>query len=324
MLIEYFEEFITLAIHRNYSSAARALNISQPSMSRHIAALERELGHQLIYNSVPLSLTAAGEVVLKYASDIMTDYQTMTTALRTLPKSPDTRRVQVLDLLHVNTLFIGITEAIAKAKEALPGTCLEYCALQGRLDPMQMLEEGKVDISFDFSISEEKLAAQELPEEFQSAWLPEFHGELCFAVAKSSPYAQCADIGLAELAHEHFILPATQTCNRFRSDFIGICNKAGFSPRIIMVPVNNYLGFYYADPGDAIHILSRLSRRYSPLISAPVKANCKILSPRGTKHYVNAFALALSKPRNEVVSYVFGHLEEHAQRLVEEGALLAD
>ena len=63
MDIEVYREFMALAAHKSFVSAARDLNMSQPSLSRHMNALSNDLGCRLFYDTRPLSLTAAGEVV---------------------------------------------------------------------------------------------------------------------------------------------------------------------------------------------------------------------------------------------------------------------
>ena len=62
--MEYFE---VLAQERNFTRAAERLHMTQQSLSSHIAGVERELGCQLIIRHIPLELTYAGEVLLRYA-----------------------------------------------------------------------------------------------------------------------------------------------------------------------------------------------------------------------------------------------------------------
>ena len=59
--------FVELARERNFTRAAAKLHITQQSLSSHIASLEQELGTQLLVRRVPLELTYAGEVFLRYA-----------------------------------------------------------------------------------------------------------------------------------------------------------------------------------------------------------------------------------------------------------------
>ncbi len=62
--LEYFE---MLARERNFTRAAERLHITQQSLSSNIAKMEKELGCQLIVRHVPLDLTYAGTVLLRYA-----------------------------------------------------------------------------------------------------------------------------------------------------------------------------------------------------------------------------------------------------------------
>ena len=63
------EYFSVLAQERNFTRAAERLHITQQSLSSHIAGMEKELGSQLLVRRVPLELTYAGEVMLRYATD---------------------------------------------------------------------------------------------------------------------------------------------------------------------------------------------------------------------------------------------------------------
>ena len=69
------EYFTILARERSFTKAAEQLHITQQSLSSHIAGLEKELGCQLLVRHIPLELTYAGEVFLRYAGSFQ-DTQT--------------------------------------------------------------------------------------------------------------------------------------------------------------------------------------------------------------------------------------------------------
>ncbi len=61
MRISYLKEFIILSKCLNYSLAAKHLNITQPGLSRHIAALEDEIGVKLFSRDThKVTLTRSG------------------------------------------------------------------------------------------------------------------------------------------------------------------------------------------------------------------------------------------------------------------------
>jgi len=72
MTTEYLREFVTLAEMGNYAAAAEPLFISEATLSRHIMALEKELGAEL-FKRFPrrIELTEVGMVFLPYARQIV-------------------------------------------------------------------------------------------------------------------------------------------------------------------------------------------------------------------------------------------------------------
>lgn len=64
--------FLTVAKERNITNAAKALHITQPTLSRQIALLEGELGVKLfVRDSRPLSLTDEGLLLRRRAEEIL-------------------------------------------------------------------------------------------------------------------------------------------------------------------------------------------------------------------------------------------------------------
>ena len=74
MELNYFNEFIVFAKYLNISKASRKLHLSQSTLSHHIAALEKELGVALIDRTMPISLTSAGRLLVRQASDWLKIY----------------------------------------------------------------------------------------------------------------------------------------------------------------------------------------------------------------------------------------------------------
>ena len=63
--------FCEVASHGSFTKAAEVLGYAQPSISHHIAQLERELGAQLFDRQPRLQLTEAGHVFLDYARPVL-------------------------------------------------------------------------------------------------------------------------------------------------------------------------------------------------------------------------------------------------------------
>ena len=83
MELNLLVEFALLARHLNYSRAARELNLTQPTLSRHIVQLEEELGVQLFRRDrQSVALTEAGRMFLPEAEGVVARYETARRRLR--------------------------------------------------------------------------------------------------------------------------------------------------------------------------------------------------------------------------------------------------
>lgn len=79
MSVEYLREFVVLAEKLNFTSASKALNITQPALSNHIKSLEREFGFVLLERSSSegARLTKAGRVVYERSERLVRAYEEM-------------------------------------------------------------------------------------------------------------------------------------------------------------------------------------------------------------------------------------------------------
>ena len=103
MQIRWVEDFLTLTDVRAFSRAAQRRNVSQPSFSRHIQALEDWLGVELIDRRVQgVQLTPAGRIFRGFAADLLKRTYDMRTVLRgQSPASDDVVRFSVAHTLSL-------------------------------------------------------------------------------------------------------------------------------------------------------------------------------------------------------------------------------
>lgn len=74
MSLTYIQSFVAVAEEGHVGRAARKLHLTQPPLSRHILALEDELGTRL-FERTPrgMTLLPAGEVFLSHARRILAE-----------------------------------------------------------------------------------------------------------------------------------------------------------------------------------------------------------------------------------------------------------
>ena len=77
MELNQLEYFIALAHIKNFTKAAKSLNVSQPALSRSISRLEKDLNIPLfIRDSRKVNLTQYGQTFLTYAERILQELET--------------------------------------------------------------------------------------------------------------------------------------------------------------------------------------------------------------------------------------------------------
>ncbi len=79
----HFEHFLAVVDHDGFTSASRALHVSQPALSQTVKALERALGTQLFRRlGHGVRLTSAGEALVAPARQTVRDFETARNAVR--------------------------------------------------------------------------------------------------------------------------------------------------------------------------------------------------------------------------------------------------
>jgi len=82
MLLRHIRYLLAVAEHRNFTRAAEALHVSQPTLSQQIKQLEDTLGAPLLDRSGrSVSLTDAGEAYVRFARQALQDLQAGTRAM---------------------------------------------------------------------------------------------------------------------------------------------------------------------------------------------------------------------------------------------------
>ena len=85
MELEQLRLFVEAAEHEGFSPAARSLYTSHSTISRAVSSLEAELDTQLfIREHKKLTLTQAGEILLKDAKELIAMTESMTEKIKVL------------------------------------------------------------------------------------------------------------------------------------------------------------------------------------------------------------------------------------------------
>ncbi|MCQ6275499.1 LysR family transcriptional regulator [Bacillus sp. V3B] len=135
-----------IAEQGNFSSAARALFISQPYLSKFIKKLEDELGIELINrNETPITLTYAGERYLAYTDEIEKTYLNMKYEIEAITNMKKGRlTLGINPILGSHTLYNLLPQYIS----TYPGIEIDLIE-ETSIVIEQLLLQRKIDISLN-------------------------------------------------------------------------------------------------------------------------------------------------------------------------------
>jgi LysR family transcriptional activator of glutamate synthase operon len=212
--LRYFEAVARLG---NVTRAAAEQHIAQPSLSKAIRALERELGTQLFHRvGRRVELSDAGMTLLPYARRALLEVAAAREALHARADL-SSGHISLGAPPTVGTHLLP--QALAEFNRRHRGIALELHEA-GASELLELLELGEVD-----------LAVVSVPVA-GVAWTELFTEALVVAVADSHPLAGRAEVAAHELVGEGFILfPANY---ELRQQTFVLCQAAGFAPRVVL------------------------------------------------------------------------------------------
>ena len=114
MKTEYMREFLELATEKNYSLAARKLFISQPTLSRHVQAIEEALGYPLVESSSHgVKLTEYGFSAARSFRKILKEYDLLLETGKNLARRiSGTLTLGILSMIIAGVFCSGFRENI--------------------------------------------------------------------------------------------------------------------------------------------------------------------------------------------------------------------
>ncbi len=135
--------FITIAGEMNFRRAAKALNMTQPPLTRQIQLLERELGVELFDRSErAIRLTLAGQRFLIEAEDLLRRAEAAALAARRAESATEGSIV----IGFIPIAAVGLIPLIVKAlRETLPGIDLVMQEMQ-TIEQVEALPAGRIDL----------------------------------------------------------------------------------------------------------------------------------------------------------------------------------
>ncbi|MBP2656349.1 MAG: hdfR 4, partial [Firmicutes bacterium] len=220
MNIELLRSFILVAKYSSFSKAAEVLYTSQPTLSKKIADMEKELGIQLFVRDYHATrLTAAGSNILKECIEIVDRYDKVFTLAQE-------SRSGVLKKVRIGTFeseYFLISRFIEMVRTCFPDVDLDI----NTYSPKKMDEEvenNEIDIGFRPLYPIERKSGLKICEINKS--------RMCFLLPRNHKYANKETLDIFSLKQESFILLSPEFDEQY-DWFIQYCEKRGITPKIV-------------------------------------------------------------------------------------------
>jgi len=218
--LRQLRSFVVTADELHVGRAAVRLHLTQPSLSRQIAALERDVGVPLFTRvHRRFGLTPAGEVFLTAARDIVR---------RADDAALDAQRAHRGELGTLRLRFVqsatfeALPRLLGAFRSAHPDVTLDVETMT-TLRQVAALRAGHIDVGLlRPPVSEPTLTTRVISRDPLVVALPARH-----------PLAKRRRLPLAALADEPFVLYTRSFGPAVQESIIGHCVAAGFYPRII-------------------------------------------------------------------------------------------
>lgn len=214
---------ITVMEYGSFTDAANALFVSQPSISKQVANLERTLGMKLFVRGKNMAVTPtpAGEMLILQWQNLLSTFYHSATEAAELQR----RKNRVISLSMTPSmkkeLFLGsiVHDFLLKYPDTAP-----HINLRSPQNGINGLFVGTTDIILIHAPYQKDITARE---RIQSDWLIQL--PLSVGMLKTNPLSKKKRINWIDLKDMEFVLPNSPLFIRLIDNY---CTQAGFRPQI--------------------------------------------------------------------------------------------
>lgn len=218
MEIRYLYEFVTVAEKLSFSAAADALFMSQATLSKHVAAMEEELGCKLFDRSThQVVLTENGRTLLATAEAMAKEYQHCIDELDR-HKSMRQKTIRIASIPVIEPYHIS--DMVLAFQREHPNIEMQVREME-ETDIASAFQSGECDLGF------QRLLKGEIKNYFT---VPYYNDEIVVIVPKDHKLASYKTIPLSMLREEPFIVMDEKTA--LYEVMMNACQQSGYDPKI--------------------------------------------------------------------------------------------
>lgn len=283
MNIEYLREFIGLANTLSFTVAAQSLNITQPALSKHIIALEKEFGIDLLdRNKKGIQLTEAGRSLYESAEQIVGAYDEAKSNLEDLKTKHPINVVGHLNDSDISALASMVSMIVRQNHQI--ALVFNRNPVQ---DPVEALAQDDVDLFLGYANPEEMM-------EQGFACKPFCSNRLVAIVGNEHPFANRRSIPWDELKSETLLKFISDTTNPAWAQIEELCLKHGFTPKTRAVSSLNDVEFFSTPLKGSVLVWKRTQKQIGLILETGKRASIPF-----EDEDANLVAYALYRPEKE-------------------------
>lgn len=212
-----------LADHGTVTAAAEVLHLTPSAVSQQLAALESEVGQELLERrGRRVAITSAGRLLLNHADTILTEVERAEEAMRL---HADGTNGEIRVAAFATAISLIVAPALVRLRATTPGLRLVVRDVEGHQGITQLLD-GEVEVA----IAVEHRGSPG-PEGNRLTRIPLYAEPFVAVLPATHPLATAASVDLATLSADDWV--TTSTGNPIRDVVLLACEQAGFQPRVI-------------------------------------------------------------------------------------------
>lgn len=243
MLLEYTREFIALASNLNFTETARSLGLTQPTLSRHMADLERGVGCALLRRN-PVELTAEGSFYLENVSPIIAELDAVLEEMQHLASKP--RQYQLSFAQPVSSgrsaqICSGASVILSNSSPSVNIVFKEHTTAS----LVDTLKSGEVDCGFIFDPSDE----------VECSFIYSTPPAVC--LRKDNPLADKHPLYLRDLKSCTLNFSSDKTYGEWQDGQRRVCRIAGFEPRFSLKTSHHIIDFAVSNRKNEVILTDR-------------------------------------------------------------------
>lgn len=238
MKFDYLREFAVAARSDELQQAAAQLGISPSVLSKHIKAIEQELGVSLFARSRKTTLTPYGKILLPYAeelSKVQDDYL----------QAFSSEREEVVPALVVGLSPIQFRERSGQLVEQFVQRHPHEVQIKeaNNSELCQMVQDGEIDVAF-------VRTQQELHRNPNLVYMPFCSDPMAAFLPPDHPLADRRHVTVEDLKDEHILLRSENSA--VYHTYMEKCAQLGFVPHVSFH--STYVGYDMVRKGEGVSL----------------------------------------------------------------------